>query len=191
MSSTNRGHGVEIRHPDDFYATPSWCVQALKRVLAPQFKEIRSVLDPCCGTGTILDNFPAPYITYGIEINTARVAEAIARGYSDSRRIGHYDALDTQIVWPRASAIITNPPFFSALQFVEKALLTNTYLIAFLLRLNWLGSKKRRDFHLRNPAALYVMTQRPSFTPDGKTDSIEYAWFVWGKDVTPGTWQLI
>ena len=30
------------------------------------------------------------------------------------------------------------------------------------------------------PADLYPLASRPSFTPDGKTDSAAYAWLVWG-----------
>lgn len=63
--------------------------------------------------------------------------------------------------------------------------------IAFLLRLNFLGSKDRRDWwQTRMPTALYVLTPRPKFLmrdgsevlgKNGKpgTDSCEYAWFVW------------
>lgn len=53
--------------------------------------------------------------------------------------------------------------------------------VVFLLRLSVLGGKERAsDFWLQNPiSALGIITPRPSFTDDGKTDAAEYAAFVW------------
>ncbi len=106
--------------------------------------------------------------------------------------MGIRDALDED-PWPACDAIITNPPFFLALEFIQRAMRESrsySCTLAFLLRLNFLGSKKRRQFHLDHPADLYVMTKRPSFI-GGKTDSIEYAWFVWDRDTVGGHWHLI
>ena len=50
---------------------------------------------------------------------------------------------------------------------------------AFLLRLAFLESVKRRPFWEQHPpAAVYVFTRRPSFT-GGRTDSAAYGWFIW------------
>ena len=49
-----------------------------------------------------------------------------------------------------------------------------------LLRLNFLGSQERSDYLREHMPDIYVIPNRPSFT-GGKTDSIEYAWFVWSK----------
>jgi hypothetical protein len=52
--------------------------------------------------------------------------------------------------------------------------------VAFLLRLNFLGGDERSDLWQTHPAKhVYVLSQRPSFTTDGSTDSCEYAMFVW------------
>lgn len=187
MSSTNRGHGVQIRHEDDFYATPAWCTQALLDAV-PELKGIRSVLDPCCGDGAILDVFGRDQVhTIGYEINEERAATAKAKGHD----VDHHDALERS--WDQADAIITNPPFFLAMEFIQKAITVawahNAY-VAFLLRLNWLGSKKRKDFHQNRPADLYIMSKRPSFT-GGATDSIEYAWYVYHPSLKGGHWKLI
>lgn len=49
-----------------------------------------------------------------------------------------------------------------------------------LQRLNFLASKGRNEWFLKNmPLEIYVHSKRMSFTDDGKTDSIEYAHFVW------------
>lgn len=50
MSSTNRG---AKRVKNDFYETPSWCVEAI----APHLPKYLTVLDPCAGQGAILRAF--------------------------------------------------------------------------------------------------------------------------------------
>lgn len=186
MSSTNRGHGVQIRHEDDFYATPAWCTEAL--IEAVPAIGCTSILDPCCGDGAILDVLKARgEPTLGIEINEGRAATAEAKGHNVRR----HDALG--LYWPTAGAIVTNPPFFLAMEFLQKSIAkaweTNAY-VSFLLRLNWLGSKKRKEFHQRHPADLYIMSKRPSFT-GGATDSIEYAWYTYHPSLKGGHWTLI
>ena len=80
--------------------------------------------------------------------------------------------------------IISNPPFKNAFEFIQKALddVCDDGYVVMLLRLNFLGSKVRNEW-LRNnmPSEIYVHSKRMSFTDNGKTDSIEYAHFVWRK----------
>lgn len=170
MSSTNRGEGVYIRQEDDFYETPAWCVEALFSGVLPN--TVQTVLDPCAGRGAILD------------VAKRLGRETFANEIDDSRagmcaRKGHYtNAVDSLVSeWEPCDAIVTNPPFFWALEFIQKALferrqytvgggrsgVVNMCTLAFLLRLNFLGSQKRRNFHLDYPADLHIMTRRPSF----------------------------
>lgn len=81
--------------------------------------------------------------------------------------------------------IITNPPFTYAMEFIQKALneIDDNGYVVMLLRLNFLGSKARNQWLLNNmPYEIYVHGKRLSFTDDNKTDSIEYAHFVWKKN---------
>ena len=73
---------------------------------------------------------------------------------------------------------ISNPPFSLAQEFIEHSLAFAPWVIH-LLRLNYLGSEKRNAFFRENMPDVYVVPDRISFTGDGKSDSIEYAWFVW------------
>ncbi|QXL90608.1 hypothetical protein [Salmonella phage NINP13076] len=51
-----------------------------------------------------------------------------------------------------------------------------------LLRIGFLESMKRWEWWQENPiSSLLILSQRPSFTDDGKTDGSGYAWFVWDK----------
>jgi hypothetical protein len=74
--------------------------------------------------------------------------------------------------------IMGNPPYSIAQRFIEHALPRCGTLI-FLLRLNFLGSLKRKEFWNQNkPDTLFVLSKRPSFRMTG-TDMTEYAWYVW------------
>ncbi len=60
-----------------------------------------------------------------------------------------------------------------------------------LLRLNFLGSISRFEFFKKYmPKYIYVHHKRIAFTDNGKTDSIEYAHFVWHKNNYPKFAQL-
>jgi hypothetical protein len=162
------GHNP-VRHPDDYYATPSWCTRAILRYL-PKF---RRALDPCAGDGAILAEVRATYgarvEVEGIEIDKARAKAAGARCA---------DAL--KVDWPNVDLVIMNPPFKLAMEFVEASLrqVVPGGTVAVLLRLAWLASQKRAAFLRANTPSVYVLPRRPSFTGRG-TDSTDYAWMVW------------
>jgi hypothetical protein len=169
MSATNRG---SIRQETDFYATPEWCVQKLMNNLPP----LDRVLDPAAGNGAILEAIRTRYPDVnqrGFEI----VAEMARK---DTEFIATRDALGPGD-WNAPAYIIMNPPFRDAQKFVERSLLEvgHNGTVCALLRLNWLAGQSRREFHRQNPADVYVLARRPSFTGGG-TDATEYAWFVWG-----------
>lgn len=78
----------------------------------------------------------------------------------------------------RPDIIITNPPFKIAMEFLDKSLQEADVCI-YLLRLGFLESKKRREFHKKNPPTnLIILSERPSFVAGG-TDKTAYAWYVY------------
>lgn len=86
--------------------------------------------------------------------------------------------------------VIANPPFSHALRFLEVALQTAPR-VAFLLPLAFLSSAKRRGFWQNAPLwRVLVLTKRPSFTGNGKTDSTDYAWFLFDSTATQRDDQL-
>jgi len=179
MSATGRNLPGKKRRKDDAYFTPSWVTLSILPFLEPA----DHALDPCAGNGAILSVLhglhPAPKCS-GIEID--RKKATISRS-----RCG--DALTTD--WPKADLVITNPPYSLALEFILKAQEQLPHAErAFLLRLNFLGSQGRSEFHRKYPADIYVLSRRPSFTEDGKTDATEYAWWVWGPG-HGGRWKIL
>ena len=77
-----------------------------------------------------------------------------------------------------------NPPYRKAAEFIRQAIGERSRggKVAALLRLNFLGSSRKR-IDLVGPGSclrsVLVLSRRPSFTGDGRTDACEYAWFVW------------
>ncbi len=174
MSSTNRG---AKRVKNDFYETPSWCVEAI----LPHLPIGGTVLDPCAGRGAILRACPASFdCRMAIEINKDMEYDlrTIATGEFD---LWIDDALSLSF-WPKADLVLMNPPFSKAETFVRMALSEQRAYhgtTCALLRLGFLASKKRADFLRANPPDVYVLSKRPSFNGEG-TDSCDYGFFVWG-----------
>ena len=80
--------------------------------------------------------------------------------------------------------IVSNPPFSMSDEIVSETIrqlnnMCHRWIAMFLLRLNWLGSKKRSEFLSQFPPQFVrVIVPRPSFTGKG-TDACEYAIMVW------------
>ncbi len=181
MSSTARGYE---RHKSDYYVTPIPEIESFLQAYEARIGRLEGpILDPCAGGDA---NNPMSY------------PEALKRqGY------GHVETADLR---PESLAeftedflletsrqginrtIITNPPFNLAFEMLQKAFqcLQPGGRVIFLLRLNFLGSEKRKQWLQANPPeAIFVHSKRMSFTSDGKADSIEYAHFVWRKSTSP------
>lgn len=183
MSSTNRGYE---RHKTDYYVTP---VDKIEEFLEA-FREIEPyafddgyILDPCAGG----DEFNAP--SYPVALQRVGIDNEILtidiREDSLAEWIGDY--LEIPIADDdKPSVIITNPPFKLAEEIIKKALedVEEGGFVIMLLRLNFFGGKARNERFwpvVGMPKYAFVHHRRMSFTPDGKTDSIEYAHFVWQK----------
>lgn len=190
MSSTNRGYE---RHKTDYYVTPHKPIKDFlsEFLLDCQNGEITDSLnihdrpdrlrwlDPCAGGDTNhAMSYPAVLNEcFGITPDTIDIRP-------DSLADVKADYLTHKLDY-QPDVIITNPPFFLAKDIILKALndvAENGYVIM-LLRLNFFGSKERQKFFQDfMPSLTYVHSRRFSFTPDKKTDSIEYMHAVWKKD---------
>lgn len=94
----------------------------------------------------------------------------------------------------RREFIITNPPFSAVCFKASKTAVVGGFLphalahadeVMFLLRLNYLGATFRKSFfQAHEPAALFVLSDRPKFHGASGSDACEYAWFYWGKRFT-------
>ncbi|CAH8215965.1 hypothetical protein VAE122_2970169 [Vibrio aestuarianus] len=125
MSSTNGK--VE---PSELYPTPPEVVDALLAKLT--LRETDTFLEPCYGTGAIFDKVDLP-------LSQKSYAE-IEMGV---------DYLTTD--FGTQDVIITNPPFSLTEEFIRKSLseLAPDGTMAYLQRVNYLGSKKGCRFGLK------------------------------------------
>ncbi len=207
MSSTNRG---AVRSPNDFYATDPveirkflchW-IETDQEARAFWTGDGRSILDPAAGglteTVTIEQKAPKPPLVF--PPSAMPYPEAIWATFGhrhtlttidireNSRAATKHDFLKMTHE-PRFDMVITNPPFLLALPYIRASLATTTpggYVVK-LLRLNFFGSEDRNPFFLSGnmPQTAYVHSKRLGFTPDGKTDSIEYMHAIWQKTGQP------
>lgn len=183
MSSTARG---TIRNANDYYVTPHWLI----REFLPRFMSEHNidtniyVYDPAAGGCEKFEaSYPAVLKEFGFGQNDNLLTSDIR---SDSK--AEFVAIDFLEIENRAEEdlIITNPPFDCSVEFTEKALenVVDNGHVVMLQRLNWLGTKKRKAFWDKAPLKhVYIHHKRPGFDPvkPNKTDSIEYAHFVFQK----------
>ena len=194
MSSTNRGYD---RHKSDYYVTP---VDKIEEFLHEFIKHEPSafderIIDPCAGGD---ETHPMSYPTalfnaFGISGMNGKVTTIDIR--EDSLAHIKKSFLETKFkILPRT--IITNPPFNLADEIIKKSLddVEEYGFVVMLLRLNFFGGKKRKEKFwdkIGLPKYTFVHHRRMSFTEDNKTDSIEYAHFVWQKGYKPEFTQLV
>lgn len=168
MSSTHR---CQRPRDPDFYPTPAWCVHRLLEAVAlPD----GWWLEPAVGDGAIVQAVDSRIgCTPRCKWKTFDIRQTEAAMY-----VRDFLAMDPPED-PMFDGIITNPPYNQALEFVRLSIKWSP-IVVMLLRLNWIASQKRHAFIREHPPDVYVLPNRPSFTGRG-TDSIEYAWFVWGQ----------
>lgn len=178
MSSTNR---KSRRKKYDYYVTPIDDIQLFlkhfKKETGIKLGDI-DILDPCAWWD---ENHP---MSYPVALNVDNVITIDIREDSRADVIDNYFEYS---VW-KFNLVISNPPFNQAIEFIKKWLedCKEWGYVVMLLRLNFFGSKKRFKFFQGNmPKYCFIHHKRMSFTPDGKTDSIEYAHFVWKKWENP------
>jgi hypothetical protein len=171
MSATNRGAERAIL---DDYPTPDWLIEAI----IPKVQELkpRRILEPACGRKKAIVN-----------ILRRDVPKALV-DYFDIVSPWGKDFLATEPE-PIYDIIITNPPFVLAQQFIEHALKwrrNDKSAVIILLRINFLGARKRGEWLREHTPSVYVSPRRPGFTLNqyGKpgTDATEYAWMCWNHE---------
>ena len=170
--AANAGRAPTRDHVDDLYDTSPVAVRALMKV-----ERLPLVIwEPCCGTGNIVEELRhAGHQVIATDLN--------ARGCPDS------SIRDFLAPAPRhrCDAIVTNPPFRLAEQFICTGL-ERAPLVIVLLRLAFLEST-RRSYLLDEGclARVHVFANRlPMMHRDGwngrrASSAIAFAWFVFDR----------
>lgn len=159
---------------NDLYETPDVAVHALLRVETLP----RVIWEPACGPGRIVN------VLRGAG-HTVIATDLVDYGCAGSLARQDFLMLRSPPVPEGVDAILTNPPYKLAEQFVEKAL-EFAPLVIMLLRLAFIESERRRGILDGGKLArIHVFRKRlPGMHRDGwegrKANSgMAFAWFVW------------
>jgi hypothetical protein len=169
--SAQAGQHSFAERGEDVYETPACAVEALLKIE----KLPVNIWEPACGPGAI------------VRVLRAVGHSVYASDLHDYGGVGCDPGVDflTNTCPGQTDAIITNPPYKQAQQFVEVAL-KRAPLVIMLLRLAFLESQRRTDI-LENSGLARVhvfrkrlpMMHRHLWTGPKASSAMPFAWFVW------------
>lgn len=175
------GEGARERVENDFYATSEESIKGLFDNFL--FINKDSVLEPCVGQGHIARELEKRF-------GSVMAVDIVDRGYPNTI-VGDFlsmDFGDTQF-----DAVITNPPFERALEFVQKSLQVTKRggYVAMFLKITFLEGVKRKAFFEKYPPSdILVFSSRQNPLRNGEAvdengkpwrSTVCYAWFIWHK----------
>tara|TARA_R110002020_G_scaffold194133_1_gene394714 strand:+ start:1810 stop:2388 length:579 start_codon:yes stop_codon:yes gene_type:complete len=160
------------RPAGDYYPTPDYAVKAL----LDRERFTGRVWEPACGSGEMVEVIKS----YDYDVVATDLFD---RGYGEA---GH-DFTFAATLPKDVNAIITNPPFNLAEQFVERAIMLRPDKIAMFLRLSFIEGQKRyrRIFRSHAPTRIWAFPARVTLYPSGEKSRrdasgfMAFAWFVW------------
>jgi hypothetical protein len=163
----------KTRRELDFYPTPAEVTEALLE----KFKWSKmTIWEPACGDGSMSKVLQK----HGHSVYSSDLRET---GYG----IGGENFLETNTLYDGIfDAIITNPPFCYAEEFIKCAL-SNAKIVAMVLKSQYWHSRGRSYLLEQYPPAwVLALTWRPDFLNKGKgaSPTMEVIWTVWIEGVT-------
>jgi hypothetical protein len=172
------GRGPRRGGPDDCYPTPAWVVDRLLEAWAPR---PGTLLEPAAGDGALIAAVNAKLGDRDwLAVECRATAAQACRAAGANPVVADFLTWEPGDLTDQVSAVITNPPFSRAEEFIRHAdEICPTADLVFLVRLGFLASSGRlalwQDVGMPD---VYVLPNRPSFTGDGATDASDYAWIV-------------
>lgn len=167
------------RKPADLYPTPVDAMESLMPLIRKL--DIRTVWEPACGDGRLARVLE----WHGIQVHATDIREHTGFGH------GGLDFLndDPMEKWGweiegKIDAVITNPPFSLAREFIEKAL-TVAPIVIMLVKQNYYNTIGRYDFFQdQRPQIFLPITWRLAFLPErGKSPLMDCAWAIWAPNL--------
>lgn len=161
---SQRDSGYE-RKERDLYETPEWVTEALLPHISDRSM---TIWEPACGSGKMVRALERSYVHV--------VATDISTGF-DFLSAGTAPTME-------CGAIITNPPYALAVEFISHArwLMKPFGIVAMLLRTDFDHAKTRAELFRQCPqfAKKVVLTKRIKWFEDSKgSPSFNHAWFIW------------
>jgi hypothetical protein len=186
----SRARAAGERIPLDSYQTPQPLALGICATLRKRGATPAEIVEPSGGSGVFVAAarlvWPDAHVTAN-DVDRGRRRDLLQAGahlvlHEDWTALARRLASEQPAEGPER-LIVGNPPFRLAERHVEAGLewLRDGDRLAFLLRLNLLGSTRRLSFWARpGLASVAPIVPRPSFTGTG-TDGTEYAVFTWVK----------
>lgn len=178
------GNPKNDRIENDYYATDP---KAVTMLLSKYDIFGQEILEPCVGGGMIANTVNSFYANK----RNITALDIVDRGYSNT-------IIQNFLTWEtdkKYDAIITNPPYSLAKEFVEKGLtlLNNDGQMAMFLKIQFLEGQKRKElFDKYPPKYIYVFRNRMATWNNGQAldpntgkkwaTTMCHAWFIWEKD---------
>lgn len=167
------------RKKNDFYPTPSWVTHALLPHLPRE--TIKTIWEPACGDGAMVraieEIWPETEV-WGTDIDPLNEKF----GTTDFLSTPHN--FSTNIYVDMVDAIITNPPYDKAHDFIERALaLCPEAFVCMLLRVDYDSAKTRRRLFADCASwrKKVVLTKRIKWFDGPASPSEKHAWYIWGR----------
>lgn len=158
------------RNDADFYPTPPECVFGLFNAFPSLF--FGRVWEPACGDGAI-------------STVAERIGAQVISSDLNDRGYGEAGINFLQASWD-CDAIITNPPFNIADEFIRHA---RSFKVPFAMLLKatyWHALSRHKLFIDTGPIAVLPMLWRPNFAPErGSSPTMDVCWTVWDSEPAP------
>lgn len=165
---------------EEFYPTPPEVVDAL---LESKLVDLPGGwwIEPCAGAGNIIkavnrQRTDVHWIACELQERFEDSLQAMMRPKDVLLPFGDFVHREWQ--YEDAEVLIMNPPFSLTMQFVQAAL-GRARWVACIQRQGWFGTAARARWLSQHCPDMLQIPWRPSFRPDGQTDSCEYVWFIW------------
>lgn len=163
---SQRDSGYE-RKERDLYETPEWVTDALLPYIPAR---VSMVWEPACASGKMSRALIGP--ERGV----------IATDIFDDQPLDFLSAQD--LIEPHIDAIVTNPPYALATEFIRHALKLTSEVdgfVAMLLRTDFDHATSRADLFDRNQfSRKVVLRKRIRWFEDSKgSPSFNHAWYCW------------
>jgi hypothetical protein len=187
----NPGEERSERRANDHYVTPDWSIRRfLEKFEIGREAHLASrplrILDPCAARGELIvttRHFFPTALFGACDINPA-FGDDLRALTEGATVVGDFLEKTTVLQALQFDIVLTNPPYALAEDFI-RASLEVAPVVAMLLRINFLASRKRRNWLRELRPGVFVLPNRPSFTGEGG-DMTEYAWMTFGHRPSAG-----